>query len=265
MAIDYVIDLNCIPKEELTTDGIIERLKGEERARAIISLFRQNGDQRPPNEMGFEFTRSTPEGEEEHRVIVVQDLLDRAAELEPLKHHCAGCPANRANRPFGCIGFIEYPVSAVAESWMLDRLPVPDEPLVWLLLKQGVEEFRYDGKLVERLRQMQDVYFEDRQVQGRLFGEFNLNANQLFEMLFAVGNINPNHGALLLLFLNAIRRDLEANEIMALAPAANDVETRYPFIIETDDDDDKTVAEIKEFLRALYIAWKLNVKLLVDA
>jgi hypothetical protein len=143
MAIDYVIDLNCIPKEELTTDGIIERLKEEERANTIIALFRQNGDQRPPSEMGFEFTRSTPEGEEERRVIVVQDLLDRAAELQPLAHHCAGCgcPANRAGRPFGCIGFIQYPVTSESETWMLDRLPVPDEPLVWLLLKQGSRNF----------------------------------------------------------------------------------------------------------------------------
>ena len=43
--------------------------------------------------MGFEFTRSTPEGVEENRVIVVQDLLDAAEELRPLEHHCLGCPA----------------------------------------------------------------------------------------------------------------------------------------------------------------------------
>jgi hypothetical protein len=265
MAIDYVIDLNCIPKETLSTDGIIERLKEDERAQTIIALFRKNGDERPPSEMGFEFTRSTPNGEEEHRVIVVQDLIDRAAELRPLAHHCTGCPANRARRPFGCIGFIQYPVTKEGETWMLDRLPVPDEPLIWLLLKQGVEEFNYDGKMVEPLRQSSDVYFADRTVQGRLLGEFSFNSNQLFEMLFAVGNITPNHGALLLLFLNAIRRDIEANEIMSLSPAASDVETRYPFILEAEDEDDTTTTEIKEFLRALYIAWKLNVKLLVDA
>jgi hypothetical protein len=265
MAIDYIIDLNCIPKEELTTEGIVERLKEEERAHTIIGLFRQNGDDRPPSEMGFEFTRSTPEGEEERRVIVVQALLDHAAALKPLAHHCTGCPANRAGRPFGCIGFIQYPVSTTAETWLLDRLPVPDEPLVWLLLKQGAEEFQYDGKSIEPLRNTQDVYFEDSRVQGRLLGEFSFNANQLFEMLFAVGNITPNHAALLLLFLNGIRRDLEADEIMKLTPAPPDVESRYPFIIQHQEGDDRAIGEIKEFMRALYIAWKLNVKLLVDA
>jgi hypothetical protein len=84
-------------------------------------------------------------------------------------------------------------------------------------------------------------------------------------MLFAVGNINPNHAALLLLFLNAIRRDIEANEIMSLTPAPNDVDTRYPFAIQPEKEDDRTISEIKEFLRSLYIAWKLNVKLLIDA
>ena len=50
MAIDFIIDLDCIPKRSLTTQGILDRLKGQERARAIIRLFRDNGDDRPPSE-----------------------------------------------------------------------------------------------------------------------------------------------------------------------------------------------------------------------
>ncbi|MCC6804135.1 MAG: hypothetical protein IT319_14740, partial [Anaerolineae bacterium] len=92
MAIDYVIDYPCAPKEALTTDGIVERLKARERANAVIRLFRENGDQRPPSEMGFEFTRTNADGEEETRVIVVQEMLDSATELDPLAQYCVGCP-----------------------------------------------------------------------------------------------------------------------------------------------------------------------------
>lgn len=265
MAIDHIIDYDCIPKQTLTSEGILERIKGRNRAEEIIKLFRRNGDERPPSEMGFEFTRSTPEGQEETRVIVVQELLDAAAELEPLEHHCAGCPANRAGRPFGCMDFVNYPISAKAEKWLLDQLPVPDEPLVWLLLRQGIKEFKYDGQSVVPLRESDSTYFESPQPYQRRLGEFEIDSNQLFEMIFAVGNVNPNHAALLLLFLHAIPREVEADDIMRIAPAPDDVETRYPFRLDYRDDDDETILQLKDLLRSFYVAWILDVKILLDA
>ncbi|HEX2620505.1 MAG TPA: hypothetical protein VHL11_10165 [Phototrophicaceae bacterium] len=265
MAIDYVIDYDCVPRQIFSTDGILDRLKGEERANTIIALFRENGDDRPPSEMGFEFSRNTPTGEEERRVIVVQELLDAAKDLYNEARHCVGCPANRTGKPFGCTGFIQYPVSGEGERWMLDQLPVPDEALTWLLLKQGVEEFQYDGATVRPLRESTDAYFEDRVPAKRRLGEFDIDANQLFEMIFAVGHINPNHAALLLLFLHALNRDLEAEDIMQFTPAPRDAETRYPFLLEPEKNDDHTVLEFKTFFHALYLAWRLNVRMMVDA
>ena len=98
----------------------------------------------------------------------------------------------------------------------------------------------------------------------RRLGEFSIDANQLFEMIFSVGNIQPNHGALLLLFLNAIERDLEADAIMKITPAPPDVDTLYPFLMQPTDRDDESILQIKSFLYALYTAWKLNVSLVLD-
>lgn len=266
MAIDYVIDYDCVPKQTLGTTGILERLKSRDRADTIVRMFRENGDDRPPSEMGFEFTRSTPEGEEETELIVVQDIIDLAEQLNPLAHHCVGCPANRTGQPFGCTGFVQYPISGKAEAWLLNQLPSINEPLVWLLLKQGVENFKYDGQQVAALRQQDDTYFEDKQAAYRFLGEFNLNANQMFEMIFMVGDIIPNHGAILLLFYNAIERsELQANEIMALAPATEEKIRKHPFLHQVMQGDDRTIAELKEFFNAVYIAWALNVRLIVDA
>jgi hypothetical protein len=266
MAIDYVIDYDCIPKQTLTTEGIVERLKGEERANRIIELFRHHGDDRPPSEMGFELTRSTPQGEEETQTVVVQDLLDHAEDLRPLEHHCIGCPANHSGRPFGCTGFIQYPISAGGEAWLLDRLPVPDDSLVWLLMRQGIEEFHYNGASVRPLREASDTYFESRFAPSRRLGEFTVDGNQLFEMIFAVGHINPNHAALLLLFLHAIPRDLEADQIMNIQGMVEDAEQSFPFLIKpSPDDEDVSVAEFKTFLHALYVAWRLGVSLRIDA
>lgn len=266
MAIDYVIDYDCVPKQTIGTEGIVERLKSKERAETIIRMFRENGDERPPSEMGFEFTRSTPEGEEETELIVVQDILDTVAELNPLVNHCRFCPANRTGTPFGCTGFVQYPISAKAEKWLLEQLPSVNEPLVWLLLKQGVENFHYDGADIGALRAQGDVYFEDNQAAFRFLGEFSLNADQVFEMIFTVGDIIPNHGAIMLLFYNAIERsELQANEIMALAPANEEKIRKHPFLHQVMQGDDRTIADLKEFFNAVYIAWALNVKLKIDA
>lgn len=265
MAIDYSIDYDCVPKQTFGTDEIIERLKGRERAELIIRMYRDQDDMRPPSEMGFEFTRSTPQGQEETTLIVVQDLLDQAAELERVAHHCAGCPANRLGRPFGCCGFIQYPLSGAGEAWLLNQLPTPDDALVWLLLKRGIEDFQYDGANIAHLRRSAAIYFEDQQAPVRRLGEFSINADQLFEMLFAVGDIVPNHAGVLLLFLHAIPRDLQADEIMGISPAKEDAEARYPFRYQAQAEDDVTSSELKEFLHALYTSWRLNVPLRIDA
>jgi|FLYN01.1.fsa_nt_gi hypothetical protein len=264
MAIDYIIDYACVPKSTLGTDGILERLKGRERAESVIQLFRKNGDNRPPAQMGFEFTRSTPDGQEETRVVVVQDLLDAAEELQPLAHYCQGCPANANNQPFGCINYIEYPISRQGEIWLLNQLPTPEEPLVWLLLRQGIEEFGYDGSSVKALRGEGLPYFEETGVLARQMGEFYITTNQVFEMTFTLGHIHPSHAGVLLLFFHAIRRDMDADSIMNISQAPADARARYPFLLKPEDGDDRTVRQLKAFLYALYVAWTLNVRLLLD-
>ncbi|MFO7323822.1 MAG: hypothetical protein DIU68_018995 [Chloroflexota bacterium] len=266
MAIDYVVDYSCVPKETLGTGGILERLKGRARAQTIIRLFREHGDPRPPSEMGFEFTRNTPEGEEETQIVVVQDLLDSAAELDPLAHHCAGCPANVTGEPFGCISFIQYPISTAGEVWLLKQLPTPEEPLPWLLLRQTVTEMGYKGHSVQALRGT-GTYFKEPHGFARNLGEFQVTTDQLFEMMFMLGHVQPAHAGALLLFLNAIPRHGEANDVTLVldrALPADALRERFPFQHSADDRDDSTIIELKRFLKALYYAWSLNVRLLLD-
>lgn len=266
MAIDYIIDFPCAPKEVLTTEGILERIKSRERAHAVIKLFRDAGDQRSPSEMGFEFTRTNLGGEEENRVVVVQEMLDLAAELDPLAYYCQNCPANVKNTPFGCIGAIEYPISAAAERWLLDQLPGIDLPLVWLLLRQGVQELGYDGESVAPLR-ANPIYFEERRVAGRDLVEFVFSANQVFEMLFMLGGIQPAHAGILLLLFGAIPRDVDAGrivQIMNRTLSDDEIARDFPFQMQILPDDDRTIAALKDFFNALHRAWWLGVPLLLD-
>ena len=50
MGIDYIVHYDCAPKQALTLEGLMGRLKGRDRAQAIIEHYRDEGDQRPPSE-----------------------------------------------------------------------------------------------------------------------------------------------------------------------------------------------------------------------
>lgn len=267
MALDYVIDHDCAPKQALGTEGILERLKAGERAATIIRLYRRHGDRRPPRAMGFEMVRTAADGSEETQVVVVQHLLDSAAELEPLAMHCAGCPANRAGAPFGCFGQVGYPISPKAEAFLLDRLPdPPTAPLVWLLLKQGIRDFRYDGGTVRPLRAEDRNIFVAQYALRRDLGELPVDSDQVFEMVFLTGHVQPNHAAILLLFFDALARaELEAPQITALGALPLEERAGFDFLIPARDDaDDDSTADLRDFLHALYLAWRLDVRLLLD-
>lgn len=268
MAIDYALELGCIPRQTFGTQGIIERLKAGERAASVIRLFREAGDMRPPSEMGFEMARSLPDGTEETRIVIVQEMLDVAAELEAHTGHCRGCLACLHTPAFGCNGQVNYPISSAAEAWLLDRLPGIEQPLVWLLLREGMQANGYDGQTARSLRGS-ETYFEERRVRGRDLIEFVISADQVFEMLFMVGAIQPAHAAILLLFFDAIPRSaIEAPDIVAMMNgtiAPDTIDTRFPFNLREDEHDDRTIRELTAFFRTLHTAWRLGVQVAIDA
>ncbi len=266
MAIDFVIDYECVPKHQYGTQGIVDRLKARARAHEVIRLFRENGDQRPPSEMGFEFTRTAANGEEETRVIVVQEMLDQADQLNPFASFCRVCPANASGQPYGCVGTIQYPISSVAEAWLLERLPSIETPLIWLLLRQGVQEMGYDGASATSIRS-NNAIFEEQRLRGRDLVEFIFNANQVFEMLFLLGDIQPVQAAMLLLFFNAVPRDFEADQLVRIMNreiTAEEIDRDFPFTLQHEADDDKTISQFKEFFAAVHLAWKLGKPIHLD-
>jgi hypothetical protein len=265
VGIDFVIDYACIPKEALSTMGILARLKARDRAARIIKLYRDSGDMRPPAEMGFELARRTPDGEEETQVVIVQSLLDDAAPLDTFAPHCVECPANRTGAPYGCLGNVNYPITKQAEFWLLKRLPIAEEPLPFLLLREVISENRELAQQAAQIRATSDSIFESKEVFGRVVEGITATTNHLFGLMFLGSAVTPVQNVMLMLFFGAIRRDMEADELRALNPAPPDFQERFPFLIAPAEDDDRCLSEIKDFLEALYIAWGLDVSVSLDA
>ncbi len=133
-----------------------------------------------------------------------------------------------------------------------------------MLLREGLRSMQSDGSRVNDLRREDQPFFEEHTVLARSLGELSVNSNQLFEMLFLVGHLNPSYAAPLLVFFKVIPRTMDADEMMALSQSPEDAAERYPFLLEAESDDDRSTRQIKRFLRALYLAWVLKVRLLLD-
>lgn len=266
MGIDYIIDYECEPKRVLTVPGIMGRLKGRDRAEAVIQLYRKQGDMRPTSQIGFEMVRRDAEGAEEIEVIIVQDLLTAAEELVPFERHCAGCPANRIGAPFGCIGAINYPLSEQGERWLLDQLPSNEHPLPYMLLQRSIRELGYSGRDANPLRVEPGVYLDAPVPLERDLEAVRVNGDQVFELLFLSGPIHPAHGSMLMQFFGAISQDLDAGVIMQLAdpPSADWIDQEIPFLMVTEQGEDLTIRALKQFFRALHIAFRLRVAVLLD-
>lgn len=121
-----------------------------------------------------------------------------------------------------------------------------------------------DGSSVNAMRSEGQPYFQEHAVLARAIGELSVSSNQLFEMLFVSGHIRPMYAAMLLLIFKCIRRDMEADEVMAVSKSPDDAFERYPFAMAPDSDDDSSIRQFKEFFRALYLAWGLGARLLLD-
>ena len=265
MGADTVIDLDCAPKQALTTVGLLSRLKARARAELILKLYRDQGDTRAPAQMGVEVVTRDLDGNEQTETIVVQQLFDELAVLGDFAAACVGCPANLGKGSFGCYGTVNYPISAVAEHWLLDRLPAVTDPLPYLLLKQTIEEWPNPGVAAAPIRRSPGVIVESAEVATRRIGEIRLNANFMFEMIFMRPAINPLYATMLLLLFGVITRDLEIDEIRQLVPAPPDYLIRYPCLLVPEPDDDESIDALKRLLYALYTAWGLNVPLSLDA
>lgn len=263
--IEYCIAQDCAAKDALGVSGILDRLKGKQRAQLLLDTYRQAGDGRPPTEIGFELTRSTPAGEAVTQVVVVQDLLDRAHDLEAHAPQCPACPAHVSGPAFGCFGQIPYPFTRAAEEWWLAQLPLPEEPLVWLMLKQLLRDFNYDGETARALREPTGVYFEADSAPHRQLGTLRVNGDQLFEMCFLLGPIQPAHAGVLLLFSGAIDRQQEANALLQLTGSEPALDRAgFPFILRERETEPPAIRALIAFLRSLHRAWQLNLPLWLD-
>src|SRR5579864_3042772 len=195
MGIEYIVDLGCPPKDALSVERIVALIKGQNQASAIIKMARNAGDKRPPEQLSFTRRVMRPEGPVEEK-ISVGALLEQAQQLQPHVRHCEGCNANLLGRAFGCYGSVSYPISTRAEEWLMSLLPDDLNGPAGHLLRSSVTDLKYNGGMFLTMR-TQEVFFESRTPIKRKWGSWlsgwTLTSDQLLQMLFGLGNLQPSH------------------------------------------------------------------------
>lgn len=261
MAIDYVLAVGCEPQNQLGVERLVELNRTRILARTFLAHMRKDGEQRSPSEIEVQLTMRKPGGDSAQGVTV-QHLLDEAAPLDEVAGHCRTCPAG-LTREFACHRRIRYPVPEHVEQWLMARLPTHLGCTAGALLVRGLGEFAWDGAPTAKLRAAGTTYFESRAPYGVRWdsddGPIEISSDQVFQMMFMVGHLAPTHCLMLALFLGVIPHDTSVHLLKddegrarALAEAAVPPEA------------DADVEQLAAFLRALAVAARLDVSILVD-
>jgi hypothetical protein len=278
MAVDWILNLPCEPKETLGngdflagTDDLLARLKAGNQAEMIAEIARQEGESPEGKSVTIHVTRV--EGEDEEREVTYDELVAKARRLDPLAPACEDCPANALGQPFGCIGAINYPIPRAVEEWLASRLQ-PSSAVGGKLFLAAIRDFGYTGEPIRGFREA-GLFESDRAVKkklkGGLFSSESVTTDQLFQALFCVDEpLDPGHCFGVLLWLGCLRLDgkpIETpDQALAAGQLADPEERARRTSLDTGADDAADGVEAFDaFLQALYRAWILDVTVWVSA
>ncbi|MBS1118553.1 MAG: hypothetical protein H6Q90_781 [Deltaproteobacteria bacterium] len=261
MAIDYVLAMGCEPHRQLGVHRLIGLHRTRILARSALAHLREDGEERPPTDIEVQLTMRKPEGDSA-RGVTLQDLLNESAPLDEVAGHCATCPAGLP-REFACHRRIRYPIPEHVEAWLMTRLPTELACTAGALLVRGLGEFGWNGEPTAKLRTTGTTFFESRAPYGVRWqgddGVIEISSDQLFQMMFMVGNLAPTHCLMLALFFGVIPHDTSLSNLKDKDGRARALDgARLP--TEADAD----IEQLAAFLRMLGMAARLDVSILID-
>jgi len=262
MAIDYVLAVGCEPQKLLGVERLVSLHRTRIIARTALAHRRDEGDRRVPSEIEVQVTTRKPDADAA-RGVTLQMLLDESAPLDDVAGHCARCPASLP-REFACHRRIRYPIPEHVEAWLMSRLPTTLDCTAGTLLARGLGEFGWDGGPAAKLRSAGTTYFESRAPYGvRWQGDghtIEISSDQLFQMMFMVGNLAPTHCLMLVLFCGVIPHDIDIYDLKDSSGRARALDAAE---LATDPDSD--VEQLAAFLRTLAVAARLEVSVIIDS
>ncbi len=279
MAIDYIINYNCAAKKELGNDAIIYLMKSKTRAEALLQRFMDQGMRRE-EALNTQFGIQTvqPSGGSAMEMVTVGSLFKQAELLEDHRDTCTDCPAS-AGTPFSCYQVINYPISEVAEEWLAKLAAkaiasgMPNSILIQFILDQKIS-----GESFSKMRGNEGhLYLEaelpiEIEVDHQGDEPIIVDTNQLLEMFFAIGEMGDVHQQFLLFFSGGVTIQDQTPDFskigieyqVAALKTLNGPPRYWVYRMPDHLSDDRSIRQIKAYLRAVFVAQGNQATLTVD-
>jgi hypothetical protein len=253
------------------TNHLLSCLKAGSRAAAVAEMARQQGV--VPAGRSVVVRTAGAEREADDQQVNYDDLLAQSRQLEPLAPICYGCRGNILNRPFGCCGLINYPISRTVEEWLAARLQ-PSSAVGGKLFLAAIRDFGYTGQPIQPFRAA-GLFEAAQPVKKRLkrgwFASETVTTDQLFQAMLCVGtSLDPAHCFGVLLWLGCLQLEgavIESSEQVAAVNQLREVTQRRQrtAFVTGAEPALEGVAAFERFLQAMCRAWLLEVPLWVSA
>ena len=203
MAIDYVLRMPCDVRKVFAEPKVAALVRQKEIAEFAIRKLREANPGSDIKTLAdncmVEIAVAGPDGTARQMPVTVSQLASMIAPLSDVKDHCKTCRANIADRSFGCIAKVNYPVLRETEAWLLARLPEDENDPDLVLLFKSLTDLEIDGAPVDALR-ARDKVFEAKAAPFRTcsgtFDRRKITSSQILHMLAFGGTIGPEQARL---------------------------------------------------------------------
>lgn len=201
MAFDYVLEFPCDVRKAIPEEKLVALVGYRSLAQFAFDEARKAEPASSPEailaKFQVEVSQTRPDGVVSQVPMTIGQLVEMAKPLVQYQAQCSNCRANVADRAFGCIAKINYPIRRESEEWLLSRLPAdPANPGLALLFR-FLSEVGVDGRAVDALR---DRLFESKAPLVRRWGNApdakQVTSSQIVHLLVFGGRIEAQQAAL---------------------------------------------------------------------
>lgn len=246
MAVDYVLQYPCEVRKQIPEEKLVALVGYMSLAQFAVAEIQKSNPAVPMEAILSQYEVSVkqarPDGTSEQAPMTVGQLVDLAQPISPYRAHCPPCRANIADRPFGCIAKINYPIQKESEEWLLSRLPSDASDPNLRLLFRFLSDLGIDGGRVDALR---SKFFELSTPVVRRWGtesgQIQITSSQLIQLLIFGGNIRAQQAGL---YAKLLRMDTVLTEPH---PSSSNIE------------------QFKTLMCAIVMAGRLNAEVSIDA
>jgi len=267
VAIHYEIQAVCTPRSELGEEYLSDLIRRQLRIRLIESDLASRGIEIDEATTRLQERVVRPDGVVAERTVSMEELREEVQPLAAYHDQCEGCPACLGEEPFGCFGTIDFPISSMAEEWLVSCVGEEGSQSRSLLV-DAAANFRFGGET--RFHEWRRLGLLERPDPVPLPGG-GASSETLLHQMFLVGEVSPNHGLGVLLQMDALdtsdgRSGDEVVEMLLRLVESGDASDapELRFARPPVEGEDRSILQLKRYLYALYIAFGLEAMVRVQ-